>query len=444
MPDNQNTKRLKAWHALLAFFILLILTWTVHYMRAKANFEAAKDKIRAEGYPATYSELNEWYSVPDGEQNAADAMQEAFNYFVEWEAEKRELLPVLGLKNFAVGEPYEPNTLQLAEECLAKNQQTLDLLNAAAKIKHCRYPADLEIGLNCLLPHLAPLKKAMQLLAIQAYIHAEKAQPDKAIDIIETMEAISHSISKEPAIISQLVHIACNAITITAAERVISRCELSDIQLDRIADIIEKIQTHSSMSVGYVGERCHMMSMLENGDLIKYAEGEIWITAAFIAMQVTGMAHNDLVINADLMTEVLNAADQPLDKQLKIAESIRTKSDSLGPIHLVSHMTMTSISRIVELGIMHKVQLSVAQTGIAVQRWKIKHGKNPENLNQLVGEYLENLPTDPYDGKPLRYKVSNEGFMVYSIGENKIDDGGTRKSGGNPGDIVFEINQNFK
>ena len=59
MPENHETKRLKVWHVLLAILILLLLTWLVYYMRARANFDAACEKIRAAGYPAHFQALEE-------------------------------------------------------------------------------------------------------------------------------------------------------------------------------------------------------------------------------------------------------------------------------------------------------------------------------------------------------------------------------------------------
>lgn len=51
---------------------------------------------------------------------------------------------------------------------------------------------------------------------------------------------------------------------------------------------------------------------------------------------------------------------------------------------------------------------------------------------------LASPPADPFDGRPLRYRKTDRGFVLYSIGPNLKDDGGdpTRDQGG-PRDIVF-------
>ena len=35
------------------------------------------------------------------------------------------------------------------------------------------------------------------------------------------------------------------------------------------------------------------------------------------------------------------------------------------------------------------------------------------------------LPSDPFSGKPLRYRASAQGFVLYNVGENGKDDGGS-------------------
>ena len=39
-------------------------------------------------------------------------------------------------------------------------------------------------------------------------------------------------------------------------------------------------------------------------------------------------------------------------------------------------------------------------------------------------EYLAAIPADPFDGKPLRYKKAQKGYVIYSIGLDRQDDGG--------------------
>jgi len=46
-------------------------------------------------------------------------------------------------------------------------------------------------------------------------------------------------------------------------------------------------------------------------------------------------------------------------------------------------------------------------------------------LDSLVPEFVPDVPFDPVDGQPLRYRPKADGtFLLYSIGENGKDDNG--------------------
>ena len=61
---------------------------------------------------------------------------------------------------------------------------------------------------------------------------------------------------------------------------------------------------------------------------------------------------------------------------------------------------------------------------IAAERFRLKTGKFPAELDELVPDYLPGVPIDPIDGQPLRRIVTSDEFTVYSIGIDRKDDGG--------------------
>jgi len=64
-------------------------------------------------------------------------------------------------------------------------------------------------------------------------------------------------------------------------------------------------------------------------------------------------------------------------------------------------------------------------TALAVERFRLRHGSYPTELTRLVPEFLATAPIDFIDGKPLRYSTTPDGhFLLYSIGLDRVDDGG--------------------
>ncbi len=67
-----------------------------------------------------------------------------------------------------------------------------------------------------------------------------------------------------------------------------------------------------------------------------------------------------------------------------------------------------------------RAQAVVVRTALALVEEAAKHGTPPASLSELVPAYFPVVPTDPWDGKPLRYAPGK----VWSVGGNGVDDGG--------------------
>jgi hypothetical protein len=60
-----------------------------------------------------------------------------------------------------------------------------------------------------------------------------------------------------------------------------------------------------------------------------------------------------------------------------------------------------------------------AMAGLAVERFRLLHDRWPATLEEVVAaKLLAEVPLDPFDGKPLRWRIAPDGVVVYSIGSN--------------------------
>jgi type II secretory pathway pseudopilin PulG len=71
-----------------------------------------------------------------------------------------------------------------------------------------------------------------------------------------------------------------------------------------------------------------------------------------------------------------------------------------------------------------QAQLRCAVAATALERYRLAHGRWPDSLAALVPEFLREVPTDPYDGAPLRFRRLVDQVIVYSVGADGEDDGG--------------------
>lgn len=78
---------------------------------------------------------------------------------------------------------------------------------------------------------------------------------------------------------------------------------------------------------------------------------------------------------------------------------------------------------------------------IAIERYRREHdGALPPSLQVLVPAYLPSPPFDWYADAPMRYLPSDDQYLVYSVGPDRVDDGGkgdASRAPYGPPDLVF-------
>jgi hypothetical protein len=69
------------------------------------------------------------------------------------------------------------------------------------------------------------------------------------------------------------------------------------------------------------------------------------------------------------------------------------------------------------------------EVALALELWRRRHGAWPTALEKLVPTLLPAVPPDRADGQPLRYALRDGKPVLYSLGQDRDDDGG-RSAGG--------------
>ncbi len=73
-----------------------------------------------------------------------------------------------------------------------------------------------------------------------------------------------------------------------------------------------------------------------------------------------------------------------------------------------------------------RARLRLLECEVALRGYRLEKGGLPERLEELVPDYLPELPLDPFSGRPLVYRKTRDGYLLYSLGADRIDGGGVR------------------
>lgn len=65
-----------------------------------------------------------------------------------------------------------------------------------------------------------------------------------------------------------------------------------------------------------------------------------------------------------------------------------------------------------------------AKIGVAITRYRWAHRSSPKELKDLVPAFLPAIPLDPFDQKPMKYRLDGDDVTVYGVREDGVDHGG--------------------
>jgi hypothetical protein len=434
MDENEITprkhRRLRVSHVFLILLLICIGLYVYYRLNQKSEFQARIDAIRAEGYPTNCGELDEWYKIPPNVENAAYTIEEALSVFKAWDKEKSKSLPIIGRTELpSRTEPLPADMKTLVGEYVADNNEALELFHKAAGIEYCRYPVNLSAGLATLLPCLSEMRNAVRSLALEAILHADDGNGSAAKLSAISAFGIARSLAREPVTVSQLVRCSCQNTAISTVEQVLNRIELADEQLLELAESVRQSESISDISRAFVGERCMGMDFFDNpfDNPGSINPGGVRLNPLLSLYKAVGLTEADAVIYLDLMDGYMKCFKLPLHERLKAADAVEAKLRTISKAHVLLHVITPSLSGVIGQELRTIAHLRAADAGLAVQRYRLKAGRLPENLAELVPAYLGSVPKDPFDGKEMRYRKLKTGYAVYSVGDDLSDDGGKEK-----------------
>lgn len=86
-------------------------------------------------------------------------------------------------------------------------------------------------------------------------------------------------------------------------------------------------------------------------------------------------------------------------------------------------------------------KIELMKITIALEMYRIKVGRYPKRLEQLIPRQVSQLPRDPFSDRPYHYHRKGAGYVIYSVGPNCRDDGGRNNWNQGFDDISIQISR---
>lgn len=449
-------------------FTLLILASPMIFLGAIFGFGkllvyARQAELQGDGIPTSITEYNKKYypEIPASE-NAANTLLTAFANLKDWE-----------------GTPYTDDDMSPV-----LNQELNDFIYKKLK-DYLKNSTDLEKALNKLYYYTKARfypnydnyvfrsfsfefwqTANYHAVITEVMIHDKKF--DDAVKILKRAFHVNKFSTFYPCTINYHLNDfdENNTVLLKKLLRLLSMTQLSERDLEDFVDIIDCLEEISTKQFKkhHLANIVFCFELTDKYNLNYYFHNHKGVTRSFFNFRrnlLTNMSYHSGINSFDAINAVDTA--ESINKL-----SLKPYKDIVGKLHSLNDDSQSIFEPLAilesEMAKPHffreKYQaialMRCVKTACAVELYRLKYKKIPETIDELAPEFISEIPTDIFDGEPLKYKTgefqtncviytlndtnqdiennltwqkaNKNGYRIYSIGADLVDNKGDMRS----------------
>jgi hypothetical protein len=425
---------LRRWFFCLAVFLTLVaLFYAEENWRGRRALDRVNRELEARGIVLDWDKFIP-PAVPD-DQNVFKAPQ-----MQEWFVGRgsNELTGLLQRpKNFPIwGSGKTIDTEADARAYLAWSDQLLPqftLIRDALKRPCSRMDGEYSNMLNVPIPNFVAIREVARTLAQRMHCYLLLHEPDKALAELTLIHDLRHFTDCRPTgkpmtLVAAMINVAVAGLYADAigegfrthawqeAQLVELQRQLSEVHLMiPVAAALEAEPAATARSLQILPLREVIYALGTHVNLLPAPRG--WV------LQNIANAEPFFYVG----TEAFDVAHERV--RPRIFHDYRVRLDAFledrSPFKLFAALLIPNISKAAQTTTRNQNSINEALIACALERYRIANGSYPNALDALTPQFIEKLPHDIINGGPLKYRKTDNNFVLYSIGWNETDDGGT-------------------
>jgi len=359
--------------------------------------------------------------------------------------------------------PWNVEEFPLLNDLLNKNEKPLKLLSEAV-LRPKFYSPLVKTGddfSSCLDTDCKSiLRDAAEQFLIRSMLRLNEKQYDTAWQDLLTCYRLGRLVSQGPLLIDILYGTAFQGMAAKGIWTFSSKVELDAIQLQKCQmDLLKIPLPPNTDKIWHLGERVFQVGYIydlskKDNNSLKY----LGILKDDSTREVLKKLASDPKMDWDEVLRLLNAESakyvaflgedkysvilermQKLDadiaqecrKALEPASLKKVLSPNAAPKDKARHFVailaksgMVNTSWVITPPYRGQAFASLSQLALAISAYHAEHHSYPAALGDLAPKYISEIPKDPFSSSDFKYKLQDNGFLLYSIGLNARDNGG--------------------
>ena len=408
--------------------VVLSLIYAIAVGVSAAKLHRVYADLRKDGRPMNQVDVIQKI-VPDAE-NAALLYESAGLLLKAQPAPEGNLLKYLGgLCDKFIKESLDTDKLTELQQLIEQDivTQAISIVEQGTQRPSCWFNRDYKDGIYTLLPNLPNIRELSRILSTKARLDARAGNLDKAWNMVRIQLRFADAMLKDPILVTQLVRIASIKLACRTIQELCAIAPPNEQQYRGIQEHLTGFDDITPIVLAIDGERLLLGEWafnLPKNELYKVTHDNE------DPEDISGIIYKLIILRTTF--KPLFLADRAaymrfMHKSIEYIENphsnfrIDTLEDNIVKHHMLSKMLIFDMNRIKAIHREMIADLRITQAGLALLQYKQSRGNLPDTLEALK----LNDTNDPFVGEPLRYKTQEQGFILYSVGPDKKDNGGS-------------------
>jgi hypothetical protein len=399
---------------ILVLVVLLLLAGALYGWLAAQRMQPRLAALHASGDPTSFRELS--HQPPAANDDAAQVLKLAEPRLKSFAREHAALL------NSPAGKSLDqahlpPSTEQVTSirEILNRYPKLTEQLHQAASCSGYRSQIDFSAGypqvMDELLKPVTGFRTAARFLKWQALLQAADGNFEDAVEAGLALLRLARLYEAEPALVNALVAGAVRGIAADAVNQTLQSGAVSMPLRQRLDQELDRQDDPQRMVRVLKSERALNLTAVQ--DMLPHARWMPWLPP-----QMT----NDLL---DFYEVLIPLANRPWHLSHEAINQLATTGGS-GPATFASatpiQLLLPAISAAYEAENRSLATLRALRIVNHLTAYAQDDGRQATGLSDL--DLAPAKVEDPFSGRPMRVKLTDSGWVVYSVFKNGVDDGG--------------------
>lgn len=300
----------------------------------------------------------------------------------------------------------------------------------AAQYPHFDAYFDYDLGFDLILDHVVVLQHLSQLLKAKAILQAAQGRWLEAHETLIACLQMGEFLQNEPFFISLAIRMGNRLIVFEGLESLLQAQDSVDPEILQLwvpaLSKLESIDFPGTVRFALIGAAVAFLEMQESGEFRSSDINSDKKLAFFDHPFFRPLHKADVATCFRASQRVIALLDRTATGEIswETLEKLHEEWEENLPWYAVTTKGVIWRNHWVRDTRMVHIRLILAQTALAIHRYRHAKGDWPETLADLVPEYLSAVPQDSYGEASLRYLREPGRVLLYSLGPNETDDSG--------------------